>query len=101
MKNPSQCSSLNDIREAIDSLDLRIIEALGERMHYVKEATRFKPSEQAIPDPDRVVSMLSQRRAWAEKVGLDSHFVEPLYAQIIYWFIGEQTRHWRQKRGEQ
>lgn len=101
MKSPDQCSSLGDIREAIDILDHRVIEALGQRLHYVKEATRFKANEQAIPAPDRVANMLPQRRDWAEKAGLDSHFVEPLYAQIIYWFIGEQIRYWRLQQGEQ
>lgn len=98
MKPPAQCADLSDIREAIDALDQRIIEALGQRLTYVRAASRFKPDEASIPAPDRVAAMLPVRREWGESAGLDGQFIVPLYAQIIHWFIGEQIRHWRDQR---
>jgi isochorismate pyruvate lyase len=98
MKTPEQCGDLSDIRQAIDTLDQRIIESLGQRLAYVHAASRFKPDEAAIPAPDRVAAMLPVRRQWGEAAGLDGQFVVPLYAQIIQWFIGEQIRYWRSQR---
>lgn len=38
MKTPEDCTGLADIREAIDRIDLDIVQALGRRMDYVKAA---------------------------------------------------------------
>ncbi|MXN77943.1 isochorismate lyase [Burkholderia sp. 4701] len=99
MKTPDDCTGLADVREAIDRLDADIIEALGMRMQYVLAASRFKPTEASIPAPERVAAMLHDRRDWAARAGLDSAFVETLYAQIIAWYIDQQTRYWRTQRG--
>ncbi|AIO68628.1 isochorismate lyase [Burkholderia oklahomensis] len=99
MKTPDDCTGLTDIREAIDRLDADIIETLGARMQYVKAASRFKPNQESIAAPERVATMLPDRRRWAEQAGLDGAFVETLYAQIIAWYIEQQTRHWRRQRG--
>lgn len=99
MKTPEQCSALDDIRWAIDTLDQQIIQALGQRLAYVKAAAQFKPTQDSIAAPERVAAMLPQRQQWAEQAGLDPMFVVPLFAQIIHWNIAQQVRHWRVQRG--
>ena len=99
MKTPEDCTGLADIREAIDRIDLDIVQALGRRMDYVKAASRFKASEAAIPAPERVAAMLPERARWAEENGLDAPFVGGLFAQIIHWYIADQIKYWRQTRG--
>ncbi|MBA5827908.1 isochorismate-pyruvate lyase, partial [Escherichia coli] len=39
------------------------------------------------------------RRRWAEQAGLDADYVETLFAQLIAWYIAQQTQYWRQQRG--
>ncbi|NBF04048.1 isochorismate lyase [Pseudomonas sp. Fl5BN2] len=99
MKTPEQCSDLQDIRCGIDTLDEQIIQALGQRLAYVKAAAQFKPTEQSIAAPERVSAMLPLRHQWAEQAGLDPLFVVPLFAQIIHWNIAQQVRHWRARHG--
>lgn len=99
MKTPDTCTGLPDIREAIDRLDADIIDALGRRMQYVLAASRFKPDEASIAAPERVAAMLPDRRRWAEQAGLDADYVETLFAQLIAWYIAQQTQYWRQQRG--
>jgi isochorismate pyruvate lyase len=94
------CESLEEIRAQIDAIDRKILVALRARWEYVKAASRFKPSEESIPAPDRVARMLPVRRAWAEELGLNPDFVERLSRQIIEWFIEQQIRHWRQTRAK-
>lgn len=62
LKKPEACESLNDIRTGIDSLDKEIIQLLSRRMGYVKAAAQFKPNEESIPAPERVVVMLEDRK---------------------------------------
>ncbi|QXI32364.1 isochorismate lyase [Pseudomonas promysalinigenes] len=94
MKAPNEVTGLNDVREAIDHLDQRIIECMGMRMLYVKSAAQFKPSLQSIPAPERVARMLPQRREWACQAGLDADYIEKLFAGIIDWYIAQQMDYW-------
>ncbi len=94
-KAPDACTSLSDIRVGIDFHDRQIFEALCQRLKYVKAAARFKPNEQAIPAPERVVAMLEERLGWAAGTELDAAFVESLYTTIIHWNIDQQIAHWR------
>jgi len=94
MKEPNEVSGLDDVREAIDSLDQRIIECMGLRMRYVKAAAQFKPSLQSIPAPDRVAQMLPERREWARQAGLNADYIEQLFVGIIDWYIAQQMEYW-------
>lgn len=98
MKIPSQCQNLQDVRKAIDTIDKEVIKLLGKRMEYVLAASQFKPTESSISAPDRVISMLAERKQWAEGSSLDPDFIVPLYAQIIQWYITKQTQYWRKKK---
>ncbi|MBE0455954.1 isochorismate lyase [Pseudoalteromonas sp. AOP31-A2-14] len=97
MKSPSECESLKDIRDGIDSIDHEIIKLLGERMEYVLSAARFKPNQASIPAPDRVAEMLLERRQWALQHKLPADYIESLYHEIIQWYIAQQTQYWRTK----
>ena len=94
MKTPTDCESLQDIRQGIDHIDQQIIHLLGQRMDYVLNAAQFKPDIESIPAPPRVSNMLIQRKEWALAAQLDPNFIVPLYSQIIQWFIQQQIQHW-------
>lgn len=99
LKKPEACESLNDIRIGIDTLDQEIVHILAKRMGYVKAAAQFKPDEQSIPAPERVVAMLEDRKKWAEEAGMSAEYVENLFSNIIDWYINQQIKHWRTERG--
>lgn len=96
LKTPDACESLNDIRAGIDFFDQQILQALKQRLGYVKAAIQFKANEQAIPAPERVVTMLEDRRQWAAAAEFDVAFAEKLFEQIIHWNIQQQILHWRE-----
>ncbi|AAO07762.1 isochorismate lyase [Vibrio vulnificus] len=99
LKKPEACESLNDIRLGIDTLDKEIVHILSQRMGYVKAAAQFKPDEKSIPAPERVASMLEERRHWANEQGLSEEYVEALFDNIIQWYISQQIQHWRSQKG--
>lgn len=101
MKLPDECQNLFDIRQSIDQIDRSIIRSLGERMAYVRAASKFKPDEASIPAPSRVAEMLPERRIWAEENGLDASFIEKIFSQLINWYIAEQVKYWRHSRGKE
>jgi isochorismate pyruvate lyase len=96
MKTPDQCQSINDIRAAIDRLDRQVIVLLGQRSAYVKAAAKFKTSETTVKSPERVQTMLKQRRIWAEEEGLNADMIETVYQVLVNHFIDEEMKQWKQ-----
>ncbi|MCG7521796.1 isochorismate lyase [Ruegeria sp. Ofav3-42] len=91
---PEQVNGLEDVRQAIDTIDAQIIGLLSKRLDYVKAAADFKPDLQAVPAPERVREMLNDRSDWASALGLNPDFIAPWFAQISEWFIRQQIAHW-------
>jgi isochorismate pyruvate lyase len=95
MKKPEACENINDIREAIDSIDREIIELIAKRSKYVYKAAEFKTSSETVKAEDRVLKMLSIRRQWARENNLSEDFIENLYKQIVNYFINEEMIKWK------
>ncbi len=96
MKQPEDCASIEDVREAIDGLDRGILGLLGQRARYVAAAARFKTDPKGIQAPERQRAMLARRRGWAEEESLDPDFVEELYGRIVSHFVGREMDRWRE-----
>jgi isochorismate pyruvate lyase len=98
LPDPASCRDLQEVRLAIDTIDLAIVQALGRRAHYVQAAARFKRDEAAVRDDERLRRMLAQRRAWAAEAGINPDLIERLFHQVVDYFVREEGRHWREQR---
>lgn len=98
MKQPEDCQNMQDIRDAIDSLDRDIIDKFGRRFTYVKAAAKFKNSKEEVKAEERFKKMLQQRRLWAAKNNLNPDIIEKLYRDLVDHFINEELQHWQQDR---
>ncbi|MEP0752784.1 isochorismate lyase [Trichocoleus sp. Lan] len=96
-KEPKDCLSLEDIRQEIDRIDFQITAAFGKRFEYVKAAAKFKTDETSVKAPERVKSMLQQRRLWAEEQGLNPDVIEKLYQDLVNYFMDEELKNWQSK----
>ncbi|KAF9530618.1 chorismate mutase [Crepidotus variabilis] len=47
------CSSLDEVRAGIDSIDAQLLNLLAQRAAYVREATRFKTTRDVVDVPTR------------------------------------------------
>lgn len=92
MKSPAECSSIEEVRAAIDALDREIVEAIGLRAQYVKAITRFKKTEQDVRAPDRRRQVLAARRAWAEAADMNPDVIEQIYTLLIDYFVTEEMK---------
>ncbi|MDQ3234349.1 MAG: isochorismate lyase [Pseudobdellovibrionaceae bacterium] len=97
MKKPHECTSLAEVRTAIDAIDRQIISALGQRFEFVKSAARFKSGEASVRAADRVHAMLRERRGWAQEHGLDPDVIEKIYRDLVAYFTEAELRHWQSK----
>jgi isochorismate pyruvate lyase len=92
MNPPDACTSIEEVRAAIDTLDREIIAALGRRFGYVKAITRFKTTAADVQAPARYQHVLATRREWAEQAGLRPDVVEQIYRELIAYFIDEEMK---------
>ena len=86
MKLPEECTSLAEVRAAIDALDRELLALLGRRAGYVHAAARFKTDAASVRALDRVQAMQAQRRAWAAEEGLDPEVVAQLFTVLVDYF---------------
>ena len=82
-----KCTSLNEVRQHIDSIDNKIIKLIAERGTYVAQAAAFKKTEDAVKAPDRVESVIAKVRTKAEEYGANPDMIESLYREMIRNFI--------------
>jgi isochorismate pyruvate lyase len=97
MPSPDDCKSLQDVRREIDRIDEGIIQQIGLRARYVKAAAKFKTSEAHVAAPDRLATMLAERRQWAEREGLDPGVIEDIYRRLVAYFIERELGHWKER----
>ena len=69
MKAPADCSSIEEVREAIDTLDREIVARLGRRFQYVKAVTRFKKTSDEVRAAERYQAVLHARACGPPKPG--------------------------------
>jgi isochorismate pyruvate lyase len=81
--NLPRCADMNEVRAAIDAIDLRLIALIAERLHYIDEAARIKPDRDTIRDEARIADVLAKVRAEALRLGCDPEVVTAAYKALV------------------
>ena len=90
---PSECTDIAQVRSEIDNIDFEIIQLLANRSEYVREVVKYKDgTARGIEAADRRAAVLSCRREWAEKAGLNPDVIESIYDKLIKYFISEEMK---------
>jgi isochorismate pyruvate lyase len=98
MKKPSECNTMEEIRDCIDALDKEIIRMISERFGYAKAIVRFKTDEKGIQAQPRYDSVIQERRRLATENGLDPDVIEKMYRTMMNYFIEEELKIFRNKK---
>ncbi|MBN1599101.1 MAG: chorismate mutase [Bacteroidales bacterium] len=93
MKPADKCTSIEEVRTAIDMLDKEIISLIRQRFDYVKEVVRFKkPDKESIIAQNRFDEVIESRRTLALEFGLNPDVIEKLYRYLLNHFIEEEMK---------
>ena len=95
MKSPEECTSLQDIRAAVDDIDHDIVALIGRRRGYVHAAATFKTSEESVRASARVAEMMARRRQWAEDSDLNPDPIEHIFRTLVSYFTNEELQQWK------
>ena len=78
-----RCADMGEVRAAIDALDRRLVALIAERLHYIDEAARIKPSRDKVRDEPRIADVLGKTRAEALRLGCDPAVIEAAFRALV------------------
>ena len=79
-------NTIEEIRDEIDNLDLKIIELISQRKDLVFEVVKLKRKDQIV-DQKRIDSILKRLNIEAKKRGIPEPMIENLWKIMIKSFI--------------
>lgn len=96
-KTIPECNSLEEVRSGIDITDDSIVALIAKRAEYVREASKFKKSEQAVQDKQRVEQVIASKKELAHKHNISPELIETIYRNMIDYFVTEEMKIWKQR----
>lgn len=94
IRDPDDCTTMNEVRAGVDEVDLRIVELLRRRFAFMDAAARIKPSREAVRDEWRKADVLTKVDAAAAASRIDRSLVARLYDDLIETSISHELNRW-------
>lgn len=101
IKTADECENLSEIRYEIDTIDHFIVKLMHTRMKYALATLKFKLDGKPIPDNQRIIQQLKQRKIWAKQYELDQNFIESFFKLMIDWYMTQQIKYYQNKKPDQ
>jgi len=83
LKMPDACTSMNELREAIDTLDSRLVALLAVRQAYIERAAQLKTGRDQVRDAERIEEVVAKVIAEGKRSGLSAAIAEPVWRTLI------------------
>jgi isochorismate pyruvate lyase len=83
LKMPEACASMNELREAIDTLDSRLVALLAVRQAYIERAAQLKTGRDQVRDDERIEEVVAKVIAEGRRSGLSAEIAEPVWRTLI------------------
>jgi isochorismate pyruvate lyase len=74
---------MTELRQAIDTLDARLVTLLALRQAYVERAAVLKPERSAVRDDARIEEVVQKVMAEGERAGLSPGIAEKVWRSLI------------------
>ena len=78
-----KCTTLEEARSEIDSVDKEIVELIAKRNEYIKQIAHFKTSVEEVKAEERIADVISRVRAQAISLDLSPNLINDLYVRMI------------------
>ena len=98
IKTPQDCGSMDELRAAIDALDLKLVQLLARRQRYIERAAELKSGREQVRDPARIEDVVQKVIAAAGPAGLNPAIAEPVWRMLIEASISHEFEAFDKKR---
>ena len=78
-----KCTSLKEVRDNIDLLDIELVELISKRSHLIRQAAKFKDSVEDVKAQDRIEFILQRVRHHAIGIGVSPNMLSELFEIMI------------------
>jgi isochorismate pyruvate lyase len=87
---PTDCTTMTEVRAGVDDVDRRLVELLERRFGYMDAAARIKPDREAVRDEWRKADVLAKVDAAAAQLGVDRRLMARIYEDLIETSIAHE-----------
>ena len=78
-----KCTTLEEARDEIDSVDREIVVLIAKRNEYIKQIAHFKTSVEEVKAEERIDDVIAKVREQAISLGLSPNLINDLYVRMI------------------
>jgi len=90
-----ECKTLDEVRTEIDKLDDQIVELIGSRNSYIKQAAKFKNTVDEVKAPERINDIIAKVRHKALTMGMSANLLEEIYTIMIDEMVESEIAEFR------
>ena len=90
-----ECKTLEEVRIEIDALDDQIVELIGARNSYIKQAAKFKETVDEVKAPERINEIITKVRHKALTLGMSPNLLEEIYTIMINEMVESEIAEFR------
>ncbi len=90
-----ECKKLDEVRTEIDKLDDQIVELIGARNSYIKQAAKFKNTVDEVKAPERIDEIIAKVRHKALTLGMSANLLEEIYRIMIDEMVESEIAEFR------
>jgi len=83
LTTPDACSSMEELRAAIDRLDAKLVALLAVRQAYIERAAQLKTDRGQVRDVERIEDVVAKVIAEGRRTGLSAEIAEPVWRTLI------------------
>jgi len=78
-----KCNSLQEVRDEIDKIDMKLVDLISERSHLIRQAAAFKNSVDEVKAEDRIDDIMQRVRKRAIELNINPNMMSELFAIMI------------------
>lgn len=78
-----KCTTLEEVRKEIDTLDIELVELISKRSHLIRQAASFKDKVEDVKAEDRIEFILQRVRHHAIESGVSPNMISELFTIMI------------------
>jgi len=90
-----ECKTLEEVRVEIDKLDGKIVELIGNRNSFIKQAAQFKNTVDEVKAPERIDEIIAKVRHKALTMGMSANLLEEIYTIMINEMVESEIAEFR------
>jgi len=78
-----KCNSLQEVRDEIDKIDMKLVDLISERSHLIRQAAAFKNSVDEVKAEDRIDDIMQRVRKRAIELNINPNMMSDLFTIMI------------------